>query len=100
MIPAPDSPRLEDRFAFRVDGYFQRGPVLTQWGDLDPVMGQHRPLRDYWEAFTGAGFTVDGFEEPSITQRGLRELPISRTEYSQRIPYSCVFRLKKPSCAS
>lgn len=29
VIPAPDSPRREDRFAFRVDGYFQRGPVLT-----------------------------------------------------------------------
>jgi 2-polyprenyl-3-methyl-5-hydroxy-6-metoxy-1,4-benzoquinol methylase len=99
VIPAPDSPRREDRFAFRVDEYFQRGPVLSQWGDLDPVMGYHRPLRDYWQAFTEAGFTVDGFEEPSITERGLRELPISRTVYSQRIPYSCIFRLIKPSRA-
>ena len=95
-IPALDSPRREDRFAFRVDGYFQRGPVLTQWGDFDPVIGHHRPLRDYWRAFTETGFTVDGFEEPSITERGLRELPISRTEYSLRIPYSCIFRLVKP----
>ena len=63
-------------------------------------MGHHRPLRDYWEAFTEAGFTVDGFEEPSLTERGLRELPISRTEYSQRITYSCIFRLIKPSRAS
>ena len=79
-----------------MDGYFRRGPVLTQWGDLDPVMGHHRPLHDYWQAFIEAGFTVDGFEEPSITARGLQELPISRTDYSQRIPYSCIFRLIKP----
>ena len=71
-----------------------------QWGELDPVTGYHRPLRDYWEAFTEAGFTVDGFEEPSITERGLRELPFSRTLYSQRIPYSCMFRLIKPSPAN
>jgi 2-polyprenyl-3-methyl-5-hydroxy-6-metoxy-1,4-benzoquinol methylase len=95
VIPAPDSPRREDRFAFRVDGYFHRGPVLSQWGELDPVIGYHRPLRDYWSAFTAAGFTVDGFEEPSITARGLRELPVSRTDYSRRIPYSCIFRLIK-----
>jgi SAM-dependent methyltransferase len=100
VIPALDSPRLEDRFAFRVDGYFKRGPVLTQWGDFDPVMGHHRPLRDYWEAFAEAGFTVDGFEEPSITDRGLRELPISRTDYSQRITYSCIFRLIRSSPAN
>jgi SAM-dependent methyltransferase len=100
VIPAADSPRREDRFAFRVDAYFQSGPVLAQWGDLDPVTGYHRPLRDYWLAFTEAGFTVDGFEEPSITERGLRELPVSRTDYSQRIPYSCIFRLIKPSRAN
>ena len=96
VIPAIDSPRREDRFAFRVDEYFSRGPVLVQWGAFDPVMGYHRPLRDYWQAFTEAGFTVDGFEEPSITERGLRELSVSRSDYLQRIPYSCIFRLIKP----
>jgi ubiquinone/menaquinone biosynthesis C-methylase UbiE len=98
-IPAADSPRREDRFAFRVDAYFQSAPILVQWGDLDPVISHHRPLRDYWQAFAAAGFSVDGFEEPSITERGLRELPVSRTDYSQRIPYSCIFRLIKPSRA-
>jgi 2-polyprenyl-3-methyl-5-hydroxy-6-metoxy-1,4-benzoquinol methylase len=100
VVPAPDSPRREDRFAFRVDQYFLRGPVLTQWGDFDPVIGYHRPLCDYWQAFAEAGFTVDGFEEPSLTERGLRELPVSRTDYLQRIPYSCIFRLQKPARAN
>lgn len=100
VIPALDSPRREDRYAFRVDEYFRRGPVLAQWGAFDPIMSYHRPLRDYWQAFTEAGFTVDGFEEPSIAERGLRELPVSRTDYNQRIPYSCIFRLIKPSRAN
>jgi ubiquinone/menaquinone biosynthesis C-methylase UbiE len=100
VMPALDSPRREDRLAFRVDAYFRRGPLFTQWGEFDPVMGHHRPLRDYWQAFTEVGFTIDGFEEPSITERGMRELPISRTEYGQRIPYSCIFRLRKPSPSS
>jgi 2-polyprenyl-3-methyl-5-hydroxy-6-metoxy-1,4-benzoquinol methylase len=97
--PALDSPRREDRFAFLVDEYFQSGPVLTQWGDFDPITGYHRPLRDYWQAFIEAGFTVDGFEEPSITERGFRELPLSYTLNSHRISYSCMFRLIKPSRA-
>ena len=95
VIPAPDSPRREDRFAFRVDSYFHRGPYIGQWGNLDPVFSFHRPLRDYWQAFFEAGFAVDGFEEPSITDRGRRELPVWRVEQSLRIPYSCIFRLTK-----
>ena len=93
----PDSPRPEDRAGWRTDLYFHRGPTLSQWGDLAPVLGFHRPLRDYWQAFTETGFQVDGFEEPSITERGRRELPASRVERSLRIPFSCIFRLVKPS---
>ena len=95
--PAPDSPRPEDRFAFRVDNYFHRGPYEGQWGELLPVLSFHRPLMDYWEAFAEAGFRVDGFEEPSITERGRQELPTSRVAQSLRIPYSCIFRLVKPA---
>jgi hypothetical protein len=93
----PDSPRREDKAGWRTDLYFHRGPTLSQWGDLDPVLSFHRPLRDYWQAFTETGFQVDGFEEPSITERGRRELPASRVEQSLRIPFSCIFRLAKPS---
>ena len=97
--PAPDSPRLEDRFAYRVDNYFHRGPYYGQWGVFDPLPSFHRPLRDYWHAFIKAGFGIDAFEEPSITERGRRELPLSRIEYSLRIPYSCIFRIVKPGAA-
>ena len=94
--PAPDSPRREDWFAYRVDNYFQRGPFYEQWGDLEPVLSFHRPIRDYWKAFAKAGFAVDTFEEPSITEHGRRELPVWRVDHSLRIPYSCLFRLVKP----
>jgi SAM-dependent methyltransferase len=99
MKPAPDSPRLEDRATWRADAYFHREPYLERWGDLDPVLSFHRPLRDYWQAFAEAGFTVDGFEEPSITERGRREFPVSTADQSLRIPYSCIFRLVKPAHA-
>ncbi len=95
VMPAPDTPRREDWHALQVDSYFQRGPRLTQWGEFDPVLGFHRPLRDYWQAFRAAGFIVEDFEEPSISERGRRELPPSRVEYSLRITYSCIFKLRK-----
>jgi SAM-dependent methyltransferase len=96
LAPCPDSPRTEDRTGFIVDDYFRRGPTFAQWGDLDPVLSFHRPLRDYWRAFQGVGFRIDDFEEPSITARGRRELPPSRIQHTLRVPWSCIFRLVKP----
>jgi SAM-dependent methyltransferase len=93
--PALDSPRIEDEYAFRVDQYFHRGSLLAVWGNFDPVTGFHRPLRDYWQAFAAAGLAVEDFEEPSITELGKRELPPSRVIKSHRIPYSCIFKLRK-----
>ena len=96
-IPAADSPRREDRELYCTDNYFHRGPFLGAWSDFDPVLSFHRPLRDYWRAFRAAGFRVDDFEEPSITERGRRELPAHRIKQALRIPYSCIFKLQKRS---
>jgi ubiquinone/menaquinone biosynthesis C-methylase UbiE len=96
VAPAPDSPRREDRTGFVVDDYFHRGPYLAQWGELDPVLSFHRPLRDYWRTFQEAGFRIDEFEEPSITERGRRELPPSLAARALRVPWSCIFKLVKP----
>jgi SAM-dependent methyltransferase len=95
LKPAPDSPRPEDRTGFIVDDYFHRGPYLAVWGDLDPVLSFHRPLRDYWQTFQEAGFRVGEFEEPSITERGRQELPPSLAERALRVPWSCIFKLIK-----
>ena len=79
-----------------MDSYFHRGPYLGQWGGLDPVLSFHRPIRDYWRAFREASFAIDDFDEPSITDRGRRELPHWIVEQALRVPYSCIFRLVKP----
>ncbi len=97
VMPAPDSPRREEHTAFRVDTYFHRGAYLGAWGNLDPVLSFHRPLRDYWQTFGEAGFVVEAFEEPSITERGRRELPNWQVEQALCIPYSCIFGLRKPA---
>ena len=94
-IPAADSPRREDRELYFTDNYFHRGPYLGAWANFDPVLSFHRPLRDFWRAFQASGFRVDDFEEPSITERGRRELPAYRVEQALRVPYSCIFKLVK-----
>jgi SAM-dependent methyltransferase len=56
----------------------------------------HRPLSDYWKAFTAAGFGVVDFEEPRITEdryhlaESERKLNKCRTR-----PYSVAFKLQK-----
>ncbi|MCI0441048.1 MAG: methyltransferase domain-containing protein [Chloroflexi bacterium] len=97
LKPAPDSPRVEDRSGWLTDRYFYTGPLMEHFGNFDPILSFHRPLREYWRAFKQAGFVVDGFEEPSITERGRRELSPVRVEHALRIPYSCIFRLVKPA---
>lgn len=56
----------------------------------------HRPLSDYWKAFTGAGFRVSRFEEPRITpdRHHLAGSPLE-LERMQSRPYSVAFRLEK-----
>ncbi|MBV7327940.1 hypothetical protein KFU94_06705 [Chloroflexi bacterium TSY] len=68
---------------------------MAQWKNLSPVLSFHRPLRDYWQAFTDVGFEVDGFEKPSITDRGRREQSAWRVDMALRMTYSCIFRLVK-----
>lgn len=98
VMPAIDSWRGDERDGRPVDHYFRRGSKFAQWGDLPPVLGFHRPLRDYWQCFTNDnGFIVAGFEEPSITERGRKELKHSEVEKALRIPYSVIFKLVKPS---
>ena len=56
----------------------------------------HRPLSDYWKAFTAAGFSIDRFDEPRISpdRYHLAESP-RELERSRSRPYSVAFRLTK-----
>ncbi len=78
--------------------YFERHKVVEPaWGHFtSDFIWFHRPLSDYWRAFTASGFSVERFEEPRIASdryhlaASSRELERSRTR-----PYSVAFRLMK-----
>ena len=61
----------------------------------------HRPLSDYWKAFTAAGFAVVDFEEPRVSEdryhlaKTAKELRNSKTR-----PCSVAFKLRKVSKAA
>lgn len=90
----PSSSDPEEADFYAVDHYFRRGSYLfTGWEGFAPIPYVHRTLSDYFRAFTAAGFTVTGFDEPTVNQRGRAELPPSRVQQADRIPYSCIFHL-------
>ncbi len=66
-----DSERIEDRRYLRVDRYFDRVTVFWAPPGLAPVPSFHRPLRDYFEALSNAGFLVARFEEPYPSAKAL-----------------------------
>ena len=56
----------------------------------------HRPLSDYWKAFTAAGFAVIGFDEPRLTpERYHLAQSEAEVKKSQTCPYSVAFKLRK-----
>jgi hypothetical protein len=78
--------------------YFEpRRRVDPPWGHFKTDFHWfHRPLSDYWKAFTAAGFAVVGFEEPRVTKdryhlaENEKKLRNSKTR-----PYSEAFKLRK-----
>lgn len=92
----PDSLRREERARWMVDNYFQRRAWREHWGPFDTAfIGFHRPLSDYYRLFQSAGLHVTALEEPSVTERGKRELPPHYVRHLLRIPYSVAFRLER-----
>lgn len=92
----PDSLRREDRAAWLVDQYFHRGMQQLHWHPFDtPFIFFHRPLSDYYGAFQAAGLRVTDLKEPSVTERGERELAPHNVRHLKRIPYSVAFRLQR-----
>ncbi|MEJ2737205.1 MAG: hypothetical protein P8189_27200 [Anaerolineae bacterium] len=52
-------------------------------------------MSDYYRTFQAAGLRVTDLEEPSVTERGERELPPHYVRHLKRIPYSIAFRLER-----
>jgi ubiquinone/menaquinone biosynthesis C-methylase UbiE len=96
----PDSLRREERARWMVDRYFSRGMWREHWGPFDtPFIGFHRTLTDYYHIFQSAGLRVTDLEEPSVTARGVAELPSYYVDHLKRIPYSIAFRLERRNAA-
>ena len=72
------------------------------WGHFrDHFIWFHRPLSDYWKAFTEAGFRIEEFEEPRILQQRYHMAENKkRLDNAQTRPYSVAFKLRKPSHTS
>ncbi len=94
-IPAPDSPRPEDRAAWTDDDYFIRRAGYIQWGNLKPFVSFHRPLRDYITACKRSGLELRDLDEPEISEEGERELPAHRVRLARRVPFSYVLMFQK-----
>jgi SAM-dependent methyltransferase len=78
--------------------YFERSRrVDPPWRHFkDDFIWFHRPLSDYFKAFTSAGFAVLDLEEPRITPESYRLVDDPRRlSSSKRRPYSIAFRLEK-----
>jgi SAM-dependent methyltransferase len=97
-IPAPDSPRREDRAGWMEDEYFDRRAVLMSWPNmpqLKPTLTFHRPLRDYVAACKRSGLALRDLEEPEVSAEGERELPPHVLRHVRRLPYSYVLRFER-----
>ncbi len=91
----------EDRQRMSYDWDF---PYFERKKRTDPPWGHfksdfiwfHRPLSDYWKAFTAAGFDVVDFEEPRITEDRYHLAETEkRLRNSKTRPYSVAFKLQK-----
>ena len=60
-----------------------------------PFVCFHRTLGDYYATFQAAGLRVTDVVEPSVTERGERELAPYYVRHLKRIPYSVALRLER-----
>lgn len=70
-----DSQRDEDCLYFKVDNYFERGTMETQWGELPILLSFHRPLSDYFRFLKESGFLVRNLIEPQPLRKALQARP-------------------------
>ena len=95
VIEPADSERIEDRKGMLADRYFDRPAVY--WGPPGKplAVGFHRPLRDYFEALSAAGFLVSRYEEPLPLPEALRRFPRYFRDMA-RLPNFLIIEAVKP----
>lgn len=95
-IPS-DSERTEDFLYFKVDDYFKRGTIESQWGKLPVLLGFHRPLSDYFRFLQENSFLIQNLVEPRPRRQSLRKRPIEWNR-EDRIPPVLIIATIKQKC--
>lgn len=94
----------DDGVAYAWDfAYFRRQKCVdSPWAHFtSEFIWFHRPLSDYWKAFTAAGFAVIGFDEPRLTpERYHLAKSEAEVKASQACPFSVAFKLRKNPVAA
>ena len=80
-----DSERTEDWRYFKVDHYFKRRTLESQWGKLPVLLSFRRPLSDYFHFLKKGGFLVRDLVEPRPRRKVLKERP-REWDKEERIP--------------
>ena len=80
-----DSQRSEDFLYFKVDSYFKRGTLESQWGEIPVLLSFHRPLSAYFHFLRESGFLVKDLIEPRPRRKALRDRP-REWDKEDRIP--------------
>ena len=93
-----DSNRNEDRQYVKVDRYFDRTTEAWGFGDGPRVTSFHRPLRDYFEALSEAGFLVRRLEEPVPPPEAIEARPRDFMNEYDRVPLFLILEaIKNPA---
>jgi hypothetical protein len=77
------------------DDYFVRRASEVQWGNFQPFLTFHRPLRDYVAVCRQHGLELRDLEEPELSDEGKRVLPAPEVRDWQRIAISYVLKCVK-----
>ena len=77
-------------------GYFEEGQLSERWGPFKSAFtGFHRTLTQWWGAIDGAGFTIQGLEEPCPSPEALAQLPPERRRRWTHAPCALALKLTK-----
>jgi ubiquinone/menaquinone biosynthesis C-methylase UbiE len=102
-FPQGRASRSEDgeviRYLWKVSYFQEHKCIDPPWAHFkSDFIWFHRPLSEYWKAFTRAGFEVIDFDEPRITEERYELAETDRSlKNNQTRPYSVAFKLRKAS---
>lgn len=92
-----DSERVEDVQGLLMGAYFDRRAISWAPRGKPGALGFHRPLRDYFEALSAAGFVVRRLEEPLPGEKALETHFRAMADFRRAPNFVVVDALKPPA---